>query len=136
MIALLAPTAEPSDYAWAIVVDHLFNEAGDPEGARKSIVDDESGTYGPSRAPDDLVAALERRSTEEGRQVLEASGIRTAVFKMHDDDGELYYTGVLAYRVTVEGEEHVVAAPLADFGMPNAGCTTVEYPGHSNWSVG
>ena len=136
MIPIFPPPTGPSDYAWNIVVDHLFNEAGDPSGAFKGIVEDESGTYGPSLAPNDLVDALDRRSTEEGRKRLEANGIRTAGFKMYDDDGELYYTGVLAYRVDVEGEEQVVTGPLADFGMPNAGCTTIEYPGHSEWAVG
>lgn len=59
-------------------------------------------------------------------------GIRTALFKMYNDDAELYYTGFLTYRIPAEGEELVVAGPLADFGMPDAGCTSIEYPATSS----
>ena len=40
-------------------------------------------------------------------------------FRMLDDDGELYYEG---YLVGGDGFE-----PLDDFGMPGAGCTTIQY---------
>ncbi|WP_203338601.1 hypothetical protein [Nocardioides limicola] len=133
MIPLFAPSDEPSDYSWMIVVDHLFAaDAGD----HSSSTDNEAGTSGPRQAPNDLIDALDRRGSEAGRRALEDCGIRTAVFKMYDDDGELYYTGVLAYRAEVEGEEHVVAGPLFDFGAPNAGCTRIGYPAHPDWAVG
>lgn len=133
MIPLFPPSDEPSDYSWMIVVDHLFDaDAGD----HASSTDNEAGTYGPRQAPNDLIDALDRRSSSAGRRTLKAQGIRTAAFKMLDDDGELYYTGVLAYRTSVEGEEHVVAGPLTDFGMPNAGCTSIEYTRHPEWAVG
>ena len=39
-------------------------------------------------------------------------------FRLKDDDGEVYYEGIL---VGGEGFE-----PLDDFGMPNAGCSSIE----------
>jgi hypothetical protein len=39
-------------------------------------------------------------------------------FRMYDDDGVLYYEGYCL------GD---MFAPLDDFGMPNAGCTTIKY---------
>jgi len=39
-------------------------------------------------------------------------------FKMYDDDGELYYEGSMQIE-----DFH----PLDDYGMPNAGCTYLEY---------
>ena len=43
-------------------------------------------------------------------------------FKMHDDDGNLYYTGRIVGDF--DGLE-----PLDDFGMPNAGCTHIDING-------
>ena len=40
------------------------------------------------------------------------------MFRMRDDDNNLYYEGYC----TAES-----FAPLDDFGMPNDGCTTIEY---------
>lgn len=40
-------------------------------------------------------------------------------FRMKDDDGEIYYYG--------RSSSDSSFAPLDDFGMPNAGCTTIEY---------
>lgn len=42
-------------------------------------------------------------------------------FRLRDDDGELYYSGYA--REDMEDE----FAPLDDYGLPNAGCTTIEY---------
>lgn len=90
-----------SDYAWIIDRDHLHEE--DP-----GIGSDERSVQGPRDAPSDWLLALR------------AGGGRT--FKMYDDDDVLYYTG----RITgdYDGFE-----PLEDFGMPNAGCTGIKYPG-------
>lgn len=44
-------------------------------------------------------------------------------FRMLDDDGEVYYHGTIIGDF--EGFE-----PLDDFGMPNAGCTAIEYMEH------
>lgn len=43
-----------------------------------------------------------------------------ARWRMRDDDGELYYEGLIYGEYT--GFE-----PLDDYGRPNAGCTTIEY---------
>ena len=48
-------------------------------------------------------------------------------FKMYDDDGILYYEGL-------SSEEDF--SPLDDFGMPNAGCTYIEYQQEDeSWQV-
>ena len=47
-------------------------------------------------------------------------------FRMKDDDGKLYYEGVIFGEYT--GFE-----PLDDFGMPNAGCTIIEYNVNGKW---
>lgn len=46
----------------------------------------------------------------------------TESFKMYDDDGELYYSGYAKPDADFD--------PLDDFGMPNAGCTRIDY--HNN----
>jgi hypothetical protein len=46
-------------------------------------------------------------------------------FQMRDDDGELYYEGVL---VGGDGFE-----PLDDFGEPNAGCTSICVLENGHW---
>jgi hypothetical protein len=48
-------------------------------------------------------------------------------FRMRDDDGELYYEGVMV--VTPEDGEEAEFSPLSDFGSPNAGATSIEYQG-------
>jgi hypothetical protein len=48
-----------------------------------------------------------------------AVGIR---FRMLSDDGELYYEGLYSGP-----DDETLFAPLEDFGMPNAGATTIEY---------
>ena len=45
-------------------------------------------------------------------------------FRMYDDDNELYYEGYST-------EEDF--SPLDDYGMPNAGCTSIEYLIHEKW---
>jgi hypothetical protein len=42
-------------------------------------------------------------------------------FQMFDDDGELYYSGLM-----LPGDDGDLLAPLDDFGTPNAGCTTIK----------
>jgi hypothetical protein len=43
-------------------------------------------------------------------------------FRMLDDDGEVYYHGL--YKGP---SDESLFGPLDDFGMPNAGCTSIEY---------
>lgn len=73
----------------------------DPAFDSKSRV----GVFGPHYATND-----ERdRCLEEGE-----------IFELYDDDGELVYSGKFL------GDP---LAPLYDFGMPDAGCTTVKVNG-------
>ena len=53
-------------------------------------------------------------------------------FRMKDDDGEVYYEGRI-----ILGEDEEWFGPLDDFGMPNAGCTSIEYYNEhkSEWEV-
>lgn len=46
-------------------------------------------------------------------------------FRMKDDDGELYYEGVMV--ITPEDGPEAEFRPLEDFGTPNAGATSIEY---------
>lgn len=48
-----------------------------------------------------------------------AVGIR---FRLLSDDGELYYEGLYSGP-----DDETLFAPLDDFGMPNAGATTIQY---------
>ena len=48
-------------------------------------------------------------------------------FRMLDDDGEIYYEGVSSYSCSFE--------PLYDFGMPNDGCTDIQYLENGKWEV-
>jgi len=48
----------------------------------------------------------------------------TSRFRMKDDDGEVYYYGF---------SREAGFEPLDDFGMPNAGCTTIEYFLNGDW---
>lgn len=46
-------------------------------------------------------------------------------FRMYDDDGELMYAG--------RSTENNSFRPLDDFGMPNAGCTRIDYYNNGKW---
>lgn len=45
-------------------------------------------------------------------------------FQMLDDDGNIYYTGLF---IDTEDNEEGELQPLDCFGMPDAGCTSIEY---------
>jgi len=49
------------------------------------------------------------------------SGIH--LFRLFDDDGELYYEGLFLG----DRESELAFRPLDDFGAPNAGCTRIDY---------
>lgn len=46
----------------------------------------------------------------------------TEEFRMYDDDDNLYYSGF-----SDDGDTEDAFAPLDDYGMPNAGCTYIQY---------
>ena len=47
-------------------------------------------------------------------------------FRMKDDDGNLYYEGLIF-------GDYMGFEPLDEFGMPNAGCTIIEYNIKGKW---
>jgi len=48
-------------------------------------------------------------------------------FRLLDDDGEVYYKG--------RSSDNSSFAPLDDYGMPNAGCTEIQYLNHGKWET-
>lgn len=84
--------------SWTITKDHVADEGAKP-GTNANAV----GVVGP------------RTATHTHEQLLAHAEAKR--FRMYDDDGELYYEGV------VVGD---AMAPLRDFGRPNAGCTHIK----------
>lgn len=74
----------------------------------RDLIDDDEGVTGPSLVSQEIGSRL---GAGEGR-----------AFRMRDDDGEIYYYG----RYLGPDDERLFG-PLDDFGMPNAGCTSIEY---------
>jgi hypothetical protein len=102
-------------YAWIIDKDHIAVEV-EPEGTNMNAL----GVIGPRDAPEDLILRLKHG---EGR-----------LFRMYDDDGELYYSGRILVEVPDSWalqDEHF--GPLYDFGGPNAGCTEIRYKQGKSW---
>lgn len=97
--------------AWIITNDYL---SGDQSRT-------EVGVTGPRGANSDDIAKLKK-----------GAGI---AFVMKDDDGIAYYRGRCIWS---DGEdlETAVNGPLGDFGMPNAGCTSISYPKHPEYDCG
>lgn len=87
-----------SSYAWIIEKD-LLDDEEDPFFS-------DVGVTGPWDVSQDQIINL----SENGR-----------AFKMYDDDDILYYEGKFF------GPDELEDQPLYDFGMPNAGCTKIEY---------
>lgn len=52
----------------------------------------------------------------------------TQAFRLLDDDDEVYYTG----WIKPDTDEF---APLDDFGMPNAGCTSIQFQKEDTWET-
>lgn len=90
-----------SEYGWIITKDVLSEDL--------ELEDNDTGIYGPRGCSKKLHDAL-------------LSG-RGHKFKMYDDDDVLYYKGLFIGDPTSEDG----FAPLDDFGMPNAGCTRIDY---------
>jgi hypothetical protein len=94
---------EGNVYAWTMTKDFLADGS--------IITHSEVGVVGPRGAKltvDEILNHPDRKK-----------------FRLRDDDGELYYEG---YLVGGEGFE-----PLDDFGMPNAGATTIEFWEEGGW---
>jgi hypothetical protein len=114
-------------YGWIITKDRLFEDGGFDQS--------DVGVVGPSNIHPELEARLNK-----------GEGIR---FRMKDDDGEVYYEGKIVFSEPVEVTRYIPRdgiqfsrvpitdsvpeegfGPLNDFGMPNAGCTTIEFWAH------
>lgn len=90
------------NYAW--IIDHDYNPTGEP-GTNLNA----TGLTGPRGAGWGDLAAL--------------SGGLGVRFRLLDDDGEVNYDGrFIGNDLSEDG-----FGPLDDFGMPNAGCTYIEY---------
>lgn len=96
-----------SRYTWAIIKDHIAN-LQKPDGTN----DNAHHMIGPIKHP--------LYSPEEIIRGMKKNGQNQQEFRMLDDDGELYYEGLIVGDY--DGFE-----PLDDFGAPNAGCTTIQY---------
>lgn len=99
-------------YAWMIFEDKIAEDGAPPATNANAV-----GMIGPSNAPLDLI-----------REVKQARG--GTKFRMLDDDGEVYYVGYLVAE-DWGGEDHF--GPLDDFGMPNAGCTEIQFLCDDGW---
>ena len=105
------PVEMPS-YEWVITVD-LIAEPGEKPGTTLNAV----GVIGPSNAVNDA-------------KYIQENGER---FRMRDSDGNIYYSGYLVVHYEETGEEEL--GPLDDFGMPNAGCTEIQYNRNGQWET-
>jgi hypothetical protein len=112
--SLLAPGRRSSSgrvmtatYAWIIDQDHLTEPGAEPG----SLAENAATVTGPGNAPGELLAKL---AAGEGRP-----------FRLFDDDDELYYDGRIISTEGAGSEDDF--GPLDDFGLPNAGCTYIQY---------
>lgn len=98
-----------STYAWKLTYDHLDSARDD--------------TTGPRNADPALVAKLDAAIKRGRTHAAEFPDVEW--FRMYDDDGELYYTGVRTGDAGPWAEDGF--EPLDDFGTPNAGATEIRY---------
>jgi len=69
-------------------------------------------------------------SGPSGMEDSDLEGVTLYPFRMKDDDGVLVYEGVTNHYGSFR--------PLDDFGMPNYGCTVIEYRDNETsgpWSI-
>ena len=114
---LFAPADDDKGHAWTITRDHL----ADPDQRG------DKWRTGPGAATARQLAMLPAGAPP-------AEGYERHVFRMYDDDGELYYTGRAIFRPDDHmALEDALPAPLLDFGAPAAGCTRITWDGHPDW---
>lgn len=59
--------------------------------------------------------------------------IRFKKFRLLDDDGEVYYEGLID-RLDHDDDD-CLFGPLDDFGGPNDGCSTIQYKNGRKWET-
>jgi hypothetical protein len=104
----MTTTTGLATYAWIIDTDLLAV----PGDSNRNLT-------GPSRAPAQMLHQLE--TTTDGDR-----------FRMLDGDGEVYYLG----RIIGGGpdaDDDAAFGPLTDFGMPDSGCTDIQYLVGTRW---
>lgn len=107
-----------SNYGWLITHDSIA-EPDEPAGTYQNA----KGLTGPFNIGADHTATLE---TVAKAGFTNYHGESVHKFKIYDDDGNLYYTGLYIGSDGAElGEE--AFGPLDDFGGPNAGATEIRY---------
>lgn len=103
-------------YLWYITKAHLKDVEPDVHGPRDG-----------DRSQLMLARSLARLTQEADLRTVVDAIPTVRRFRMYDDDGEPYYDGLfLRSPTSTEGCEDDFA-PLEDFGMPNAGCTRIDY---------
>lgn len=103
-------------YGWIIDKDHL----AEPDAESGHWDTNAAGVMGPRDAPDWILEQL-----REGRGRL---------FRIYDDDGELYYSGrILVDQPPGWDLQEECFGPLWDFGAPNAGATEIHYRHGKRW---
>ncbi len=109
------------NYAWIVDVDHS-PDPDEPPGTNSNA----PNGRGPRNAPACLLARLTKG---EGR-----------AWKMHDDDGEIYYSGRIVFADPEDEKGDGLSlpeeafGPLSDFGTPNAGATEIRYFIGGKWT--
>lgn len=107
---------ELASYAWLITYDHIAEE-----GVEAPSNDNAKGMTGPRNVSASLVMRLAEAAQAGRTHAADFPDVQW--FKIYDDDGEIYYTGVR----TGESEYEDGFEPLEDFGTPNAGATEIRY---------
>ena len=110
-------------YAWLITEDKIDGGAC-------------LGLIGPRDCLPELEARLQAPSTSMQLQ----SGLRRWRFRLYDDDGEHYFTGVLVTTADSPeddetGPNGALQAPLDGIGEAY-GCTRIAWEGHPEWEIG
>lgn len=105
-----------SSYAWIITHDYICDSL--PIDSTRAC----TGQCG-LKSPDCAVGVTGPHNAGNLTEKLMPGGRK---FKIYDDDGIHYYTGVIYLDPdTSEGEDEF--GPLDDFGTPNAGATEIRY---------
>lgn len=102
---------------WQITRDHL-KEPSDPWPSRAGHGEDFSRVS--------LYAAIAGDTSEE----LPGDPLPRIPFRLKDDDGEVYYSGWLN-----DDDECLNQSAALDYGMADAGCTSIEVKRDDEWKV-